>query len=73
LRVFRSFSDRIKNDLTGGTKAENMQWNKTGITALDAVDQGVVPMRNLIEDMTSAAVIVGFIAVALSLSAAIAG
>tara|TARA_E500000318_G_scaffold89686_1_gene87325 strand:- start:139 stop:360 length:222 start_codon:yes stop_codon:yes gene_type:complete len=73
LRVFRSFSDRIKNDLTVGTKAENMQWNKTGITALDAVDQGVVPMRNLIEDMTSAAVIVGFIAVALSLSAAIAG
>ena len=50
-----------------------MQWNKTGITALGAVDQGVVPMRNLIEDMTSAAVIVGFIAVALSLSAAIAG
>ena len=30
-------------------------------------------MRNLIEDMTSAAVIVGFIAVALSLSAAIVG
>ena len=30
-------------------------------------------MRNLIEYMTSAAVIVGFIAVALSLSAALAG
>jgi len=30
-------------------------------------------MRNLIEDMTSAAVIVGFITVAISLSAAFAG
>lgn len=67
------FSTNESFGLTNGTKPENMQGNKTGIAAAGSLHSRSFPMRSFVEDLTSAAVIIGFISVALSVSAAFAG
>jgi hypothetical protein len=57
--------------LTPRTKSENLQGNKTGIR-LNWRDKEI-DMREIVQDMTSAAVIIGFITTALILGAAFIG